>query len=115
MPAILTLGASTLTPTALSEYTSDQAGGAILHEILGRRDPDVTFRPSNLRTGSFVLDFPTEAASASARVALSAAGGWTLAHSERTSVNMRFIVRNVSRPVESDGRWMLQVQYEEIP
>lgn len=115
MPAILTMGATSLAPTALSAYTSDQAGGSILHDILGRRDPDVTFRPAGLRSGSFVLDFPTEALSGSARVALSAAGGWTLTHSERTSINMRFVVRNVSRPLEADGRWMIQVQYEEIP
>ncbi|WP_270353453.1 hypothetical protein [Microbacterium testaceum] len=115
MPATLISGTTTLNPLALSEYTSDQnTGGAILHTILGRPDPDVTLRPLGLRTGVMTLDFTTEALSNAARIALARAGGWTLTHTERTSVNMRFIARGVSRPIERDGRWKVTVRYEEI-
>jgi hypothetical protein len=116
MPATFTSGSTTLSPRTLSDYTSDQdGGGAIVHPILGRADPDVTFRPLGMRTGSMTLDFATEALSSAARVALARSGAWTLAHTERPTVNMRFIARGVSRPIESNGRWMLTVRYEEIP
>ena len=114
MSAILNNSSTTLTPRALSDYTSDQEGGAIIHRVLGRREPDVTFRPAELRTGTMVLDFETEEAAAAAREALSESGAWTLAHSARPSVNMRFIVRRLSAPISGDGRWMVQVSYEEI-
>lgn len=115
MPAVLANTASTLYPTALSEYSSEQDGGSIRHEILGRVDPDVTFRPLMLRTGSFTVDFTTDALASDARKALSVAGAWTLAHSERASVNMRFIVRRLSRVIDGgNGRWSLNVSYEEI-
>lgn len=117
MPASLVSGATTLSPLTLSGYSSDQdSGGAIVHTILGRTDPDVTFRPLGLRTGSMVLDFATtETLSNAARTALAKSGAWTLTHSERPTINMRFVTRGVSRPIEADGRWMLTVRYEEIP
>lgn len=114
MPSILTRGATTVTPIALSDYTSDQEGGTILHPILGRTNPDVTHRPAGMRTGSFALSFATEAASNTARVALAEAGGWQLTSAERPTVNMRFIVRRVSRPILLTGEWQVTVGYEEI-
>lgn len=115
MPALITNGTTTVAPLSLSAYSSDQAGGAIVHDILGRSTPDVTLRPLEMRTGSLVLDFATEALSSDARNALSASSSWTLTHSERTSVNMRFIVRRLSRAIENNGRWMLSVTWEEVP
>lgn len=114
MGATLTSGSTTIAPIAFSDYTSEQEGGSIRHEILGRTNPDVTLRPAGLRTGSFTLDFASETASSSARTALTAAAAWTLTHTERTSVNMRFIPRRISRPVDAGGRWVVTVSYEEI-
>lgn len=115
MPASLTSGSTTITPRALSGYTSDQEGGSIRHDILGRSTPDITLRPVGMRSGSFTLDFSSESAAATARTALAGASAWTLAHTERTSVNMRFIVRRLSRTLEGDGRWYMTVSYEEMP
>ena len=114
MPAALSNGSTTITPIALSEYMSSQEGGAILHRILGRREPDVTLRPAELRTGSFTLDFDSEGAAEDARAALSESGAWTLEHTERPSVNMRFIVRRLSLSLSGNGRWALPVSYEEV-
>lgn len=114
MPAQIVNGSTTLRPTALSEYKSDQDGGTILHPILGRASGDVTLRPALLRAGSFVLDFRTEATSESARAALSTAVVWTLTHTEQTSLNMRFIVRGLEREVAGNGRWPVAVRFEEV-
>lgn len=113
MPALLTSGAASIAPLALSDYSADQEGGSIRHDILGRREPDITLRPVGMRNGDFTLDFPTEPAVAEARESLSAAAVWTLVHSERPSVNMRFIVRRLSRAVAADGRWSIRVSFEE--
>jgi hypothetical protein len=114
MPAVLTSGSTTLTPRTLSDYSSENAGGSIVHAILGRREPDVTLRPVGLRTGSMTLDFATEALANTAHGALTIAAVWTLQHSERATVNMRFIVRRITRTVEADGRWFFTVGWEEI-
>ncbi|MDQ1169592.1 hypothetical protein QE392_001396 [Microbacterium proteolyticum] len=114
MPAQLISGSTKIMPTTLSEYSSDQDGGTIMHPILGRAAADVTLRPASLRTGSFVLDFRTEAASESARAALATAVVWTLSHTEQTTLNMRCIVRGVTREVAGNGRWPVSVRFEEV-
>lgn len=115
MPALITNGSKTLTPLALSAYTADQNGGSIRHDILGRATPDVTLRPLGMRTGSFDLDFISDTLANTARVTLTAASSWTLTHSERPSINMRFIVRRLGRVLEGNGRWSISVEWEEVP
>ena len=114
MPHTLTRGSTTLTPLALSEYTSDQDGGSIFHDIPGRADPDVTLRPAGLRSGMFTLTFAGESESNAARVALAAIGVWQLQSTERSSINMRFVVTRISRPIITSGHWGVTVTYREV-
>lgn len=114
MTALITSGATVVEPSALSSYSADQEGGTIVHPILGG-GRDITLRPVNPRTGSMTLDFPTEDDGSTARETLSAAKVWTLDHSERPSVGMRFIVRRLSQLIDGGGRWALTVAWEEVP
>lgn len=114
MPALITSGSLVVAPVALSAYASDQDGGTIVHRILGG-GVDVTLRPVDLRTGSMSIDFATDSAAATARTRLSGANVWTLAHSDRTTVNMRFIVRRLSQVIDGGGRWSLTIGWEEVP
>lgn len=114
MPATIASAVATLTPLALSDYTADQDGGSILHDILGRTNPDVTLRPAGMRRGTMTLDFASDALAAAARVSLAGAAVWTLTHTERASINMRFIVRRHGRAVAGDGRYAVRVDFEEV-
>ncbi|SDP07292.1 hypothetical protein SAMN04487788_1945 [Microbacterium testaceum StLB037] len=115
MPATIASSVATLTPAALSNYTADQDGGSILHDILGRTEDDITLRPAGMRKGTMTLDFATDALANAARVSLGAAAVWTLTHTERTTVNMRFVVRRHGREVAGDGRYAVRVDFEEVP
>jgi len=114
--AVITLynGPTTLTPVALSEFKESLGGGPLVHPILGKRKPDVTMRSLGLRTGSFTLDFSTEARSAAAVEALGVARVWMLRHDDAPTLNMEFVVTGVTREVDGSGRWPVSVEFEEI-
>lgn len=114
MSAFITSGSLVVEPAAVSNYSADQQGGTIVHRILGG-GVDVTLRPVELRTGTMTIDFADAEEASDARSTLGGARVWMLAHSERPTVEMRFIVRRLSQVIDGNGRWSLTIGWEEVP
>ncbi len=60
MATTITAGASVITPLLVEGFEAARSGGAIVHTILGRANPDVTLRPAGTRTGAWNSSSPTK-------------------------------------------------------
>jgi len=121
MNATITGGSAVIAPTIVLGISDETPAGNVIHEILGRRDPDVTLRAPGRRKGVLELGFSgadSEAKSHAARNILLLAGLLTLVAPERTTFNgMTFVVTdNVARVLDPETRnaWTLTVPYQEV-
>lgn len=87
-----------------------------VHTILGRPDPDITKRPTGLRSGTLQLKFTTEAAAVAARAVLAVTQPLTLANSVVGAVGMVFVVADgeLGEVLSEAGAWSLSVPFREI-
>lgn len=56
-------GVNSYTPTAVDGFESSRESATIVHQILGRSNPDITIRPAGLRTGTLRLVFADSSSS----------------------------------------------------
>lgn len=116
MATTITFGTSTLTPISVEGYDSASPVNNIVHEILGRSNPDVTLRPAGLRTGTLTLHFTNETQSRTAENLARTAGVGILISTERTTLGMTFVVGNgtVTRRLTEYGSWVVTFPYQEV-
>lgn len=122
MSTIITIGASVIAPAAVEGYESARPGGVLVHEILGRANPDVTLRVAGLRTGRLRLVFVganAEADSLAAETAHSGAVVASLTSTDRPSVPMSYVVPStgsVTRSLSTTTRaaWAVEVDFQEV-
>lgn len=120
MTALITGGATSITPDVVLGYESAREAASIAHPILGSSSPDVTLRPAQMRAGTLTLGFiqaTAEADSSAAEENLSAAAAFTLTESTRPTAGMRFIVTGpIRRALSSETRatWTVTFDYTEI-
>jgi hypothetical protein len=115
MPSI-TNGVVTIEPELVLGYETTQEAGNVVHEIIGRGDPDVTLRPARSRSGTLALFFLTEADAETARNSLATGDVWDLA-AELTTIAMSFVVSGdimVRLDPETRLRWLVNVGYREV-
>lgn len=121
MNGTITGGTTPVTPTLIIGLEEDAPGGAIVHKILGRADPDVTLRPAGTRAGRLELAFAgtnADAASDAAVASLRSAAVFRLT-ADRSTMNMTFVVPDtgrVSRRIEEATRnaFTVLVDYQEV-
>lgn len=119
MADTITSGASTITPTIVTDYSSEREAQSLVHVILGSPNPDITLRPATLRKGRLELGFhgaSSEADSKTALDLLATSVTFNLVSSDRTSIPMLFVVQGrVSRVLEdvSRGAWLVSFEYQE--
>ncbi|MDJ1115384.1 hypothetical protein [Microbacterium dauci] len=126
-------------PTAVEGYESTVQSQNIVHQILGSRFPDVTFRPATLRTGTLTLHFNSTQEAMRAEtlhrygqvLALdlklphglsdrwtpdgSRAGNEDERRSLLGSAEMFYVVSgDVTRTLTSTQSWRLRVDYQEV-
>lgn len=120
MTALITGGATSITPDVVLGYESAREAASIAHPILGSSSPDVTLRPAQMRAGTLTLGFiqaTAEADSSAAEENLSTAAAFTLTESIRPTVGMRFIVTGtIRRALSSETRatWTVKFDYTEV-
>ncbi len=117
MSHLITAGAVTITPTAITDFRARRVARSNVHDITGRGNPDVTLRPSSLRTGSFTLTF-TNTADAIAAEAAHAAGVVFTLTSDVVGVAMSYIVpegggTDIAQDVTL-AAWTLVVDFQEV-
>ena len=118
MSTIISSADITITPLAVSAYSTTRAARNIVHDILGRNDPDVTFRPTGLRTGTLTLTFSSEDDSSDAEGALSDGTSFLLLSDDLSTVGMAFIVgpegAQIQRSQGPAGEWVVSVDFQEV-
>lgn len=72
------------------EFT--RATRSILHEVLGREDPDVVFMPSSSRSGVLQLQLPTLAAAVACAAVHATAQVLTLTNPDHPEADMSYVL-----------------------
>ena len=120
MPTILTMGETVISPTICLAIESEREPQTVVHEIIGRPDPDVTRRPASTRQGTIRLCFlgdTSETDSAAAEAALGGLGVWTIISDERSTLAFDFIVSGKLTRVLDDvtrNDWTVEVGFREV-
>lgn len=119
MSSEITAGAVIISPTLILGYESTRKPGNVIHEILGRESPSVTFRPAGLRRGRMELLFEEESTAADAEAALAAGEVCTLSDDDRTTVAMSFVLPrdgDLSRKLDDETRaaWVVAFDWREV-
>lgn len=114
----ITHAAGVITPTIHDGYTARIPMRTIVHDILGRSDPDVTFRPAGMRAGNLPLVFASKAAAWAAVGILKRGEVFTLADTDAPEIGMYFIVGDGELEPELDDAtrkvWLLRVPFREV-
>lgn len=120
MTNLITRGVDTIEPTIIEGYRSERESRNIVHPILGRAEPDVTLRPSSLRGGSLTLGFESATSEDDSKAAediLGDSGVFALTSSDRSTVDMSFVVVGTpARELEDETRdaWLVVFEYQEV-
>lgn len=118
MSTIITYAGGTITPAVVNGFDATRPTRTIVHTILGRADPDITFRPAGLRSGTLQLVFPTGEAAAAAEAALAVPRLFALADDDVPEVAMQFVVADGDITSELDMTtqtvWILGVPFQEV-
>lgn len=112
----LLVGATVFAPTAVETVDVSRAGRTLVHDVLGRSNPDVTLRASGLRTGTLDLVFSGEADGKAALDAL-AVGVVAQVASSAAALTLSFVVpegQDVALSRARAGYWTLSVPFQEV-
>lgn len=110
--------AGTYTPLVVTGYETTRAGGAVVHQVLGKTSPDVSLRAAQLRTGTLGLLFADETTATNAFTAVCAAAVLQLTSTERT-IGMSFVVpagQQITYALDDMTRkhWLVSVPFQEV-
>lgn len=117
MSTIITHNTGTIAPAVVEGFEAVQSARSIVHTILGRPDPDITYRPAGLRTGTLTLVFASGADAASARAILVVPQVFTISDPDVPEVTMPFVVAGgdiSSSLADSRKSWIVTVPYQEV-
>lgn len=108
----------TITPEVVNGFEASRAARTIVHTILGRSDPDITYRPAGLRKGELSLVFGTGAEAAAAEAILVTPQIFTLSDPDVPEVAMSFVVADgdITRALdlETQSVWIVGVPFQEV-
>lgn len=118
MSTIITHAAGTITPEVVDGFEASRPARTIVHTILGRADPDITFRPAGLRNGELALVFGTGAEAAAAEAILAVPQVFGLNDPAVPQVSMSFVVAggDLTNSLDPQTRrvWILRVPFQEV-
>ena len=114
----ITHSTGTITPTVVDGYEAEIEGRSIVHTILGRSDPDITTRPSGLRTGTLSLVFASKADAWAAIAVLRIPQVLTLTDPDVPEVGMSFVFAGGSLVPRLDDTtrsvWTVALPFQEV-
>jgi hypothetical protein len=117
MTATLTDGTTTVAAIFALTHEASRESRNVIHNIIGRPDPDVSLAPAGLRTGTLQLLFPA-LADALACESLAASGvPLTYTDTEQPSSGMRFVLTGTVRRTldpQARKRWTVDVPFQEV-
>ena len=115
MSTVITHTGGVITPLAVSEYAVEQEARNVVHQVLGRPDPDITLRPAGLRAGVLTLTFRTAAAADDARRQHATGTVFTIASTAVAVVNMSYVLTEKLTTMQgAAGEWTVTVGFQEV-
>lgn len=103
-------------PLMLIQFAGARTAQHIVHEILGRSDPDVTFMPTQTRAGTLTFLYESLDAVAAARDLLALPGPVTLTQTDMPALSMTFVVvgdLEVAPDQQDPYLWTIAVPFRE--
>lgn len=114
----VTKGTTTLTPLLLIDPAYSRTGGNIVHAILGRRDPDITFAPALLRSGTHKFLCADRAAALALENLHATPGVVTLADTTMVGFGMKYVTTpdpmTIAPDAEVRSRWIVEIPFQEV-
>ncbi|MEV8265965.1 hypothetical protein AB0P00_17645 [Microbacterium sp. NPDC077057] len=118
MSSSITHSTGTLTPELIDGYEAIRPTHTVVHDILNRPNPDITFRAPGLRRGQFRCLFPEQADALSAFAVLSIPQVFAITDPEVDAIDMSFIVGegDLSITLDEDTRdvWWITIPFVEV-
>lgn len=122
MTTTITRGSTVFTLTGsesvgLMGYRSERATGNIVHPIIGRGNPDITFGPAGLRTGTLRMMCASKTDALTLSNLLAGTGTFVLTDTDSPQINMTFVPSGkLSTEVDSQGwkRWIVECDFQEV-
>lgn len=115
MSALITHAGGVIAPLAVSEYSVDQQSGNVVHDVLGRPDPDITLRPTGLRVGTLTLTFANAVAADDARTQHATGSVFTLTSDDVAVVSMTYVLTDKLGTMRgAAGEWTITVDFQEV-
>lgn len=115
--ATITRGLESVSPYLVLGFRSTRAHGNIIHPIENSVDPDVTFAPAGLRTGTMRLFFLNAADALEAEQLHTLVGVFTLVDTALPLSNMSYVpVGDIDMEFDeaTQKRWTVTVRYQEV-
>ncbi len=117
MTTIITDATSTVTPDLVLEYNTERESRNVLHNVIGKAEPDVSLELDGLRFGTLHLFFEAREDAWTAYEALGAIGTWELTDTDYPQIGMNFVRTRAMKmgldPV-SRRRWIIEMDYQEV-
>ncbi|WP_217584865.1 hypothetical protein [Microbacterium sp. GbtcB4] len=116
----ITHTAGTITPELIDGYQASRTTRSIVHDILNRPNPDITFRPAGLRRGEFRCLFMDQADALSAYAALSVPQVLSISDADVPAIDMSFVIgpegEQLDIELDDDTRsaWWIVVPFVEV-
>lgn len=117
MATTITTGTTVITPEIITGWDTSQTSRNVIHEIIGRQDPDVTLQPAATRTGTLEMVFTSASAAETARNAF-VNGTTFLIESDLTWLDGLTVVMNgtITATLEDVTRqlWTISADFQEV-
>lgn len=116
--ATITHSTGTITPEAVNGYSASREARTVVHPILNRSNPDITFRAPGLRKGTLTCVFAVEADALAAFGVFSTPQVLTLTDPDVPTVGMLFVAADGDLTITLDDKtsvvWLVQVPFQEV-
>ena len=115
--ATITSGVLSFSPTLITAWETTQESRNVVHNIIGRTDPDVTLLKAATRTGTLEMLFTSATGAETARGILANGGVFTISDSEFWVNGFDFVLTgSLTASLEDETRdlWTLTADFVEV-
>ncbi len=117
MTTTITDSVSSFSPDLILDYNTEREARNVIHNVIGKAEPDVSLELDGLRMGTLRLFFEVKEDAWVAYEALGQVATWELTDTDIPEINMSFVregrMTMTLDPV-SRRRWIIEMDYQEV-
>lgn len=117
MAELFTQGSDTYTPDAVEVFMTERESRNIVHNVIGRANPDITLRPAGLRTGTLSVVFRDELDALAFDDAHAVGAVFTYDSGSRPTLSMTYVpVGRLTRELDPSSLafWRVTFDFQEV-